>query len=159
VDSAEYRERNGKRRGMGKEEHPRAPLRGKEILEYLGESRLPQSTDCQAGQRDAHLDAGNYAVKVREKLLDDSGLGAALGHQLTHAGEAHRDKRELNGREETVQGHQHKHSDKPDQEHSAQSPPVGIVTADLGRESSPWKMTAESQQAKLFSGQSMLLAD
>ncbi len=120
MNSAKDCEGKRERSRVSKEEHPHAAIRRQEALEEIRERGLAQRANSQASQCNAHLDAGNYAVKIGEELLDDSRLRAALGHQLAHAREAHRHERKLDGGEETVQGHQHKNSDDPDQKHSAE---------------------------------------
>jgi hypothetical protein len=59
-------------------------------------------------------------MEIGEELLDDFGLRAAPGDQLTDAREAYSDQREFDGGEETVEGHQNENSDDPDKEHRAE---------------------------------------
>ena len=85
--------------------HERRAAAGQPIqhgTKELGEHRLAQGADGQAGERDAHLHAGDDAVELAEELLHDAGASVAAFEELPHARGAHRDQRELRAGEEAV---------------------------------------------------------
>ena len=103
---------------------PRACQRErKRFARWIGPGRRARGCSC-----NTHLDAGNDAVKIAERS-STTRARESLGHQLAHARETHRDKRELDGGEEAVERHQHENSNKPDQEHSCAEGPLRRIVA------------------------------
>jgi len=93
----------------------------------VGQSRLAQGPDGQARQRDAHLDAGNDAVEIREELFNDLCLRTSLGHQL-----ATRDSRTATNENSTAakkpfSATRTRNSDEPDKEHTGGENPQAAL--------------------------------
>ena len=84
---------------------------------------LAQIAQRKAGERDAHLHAGNHAAEIAEQLLDNFGARDRLSDQLPDARKAHGDERKLRGGEKRV------HADQKQDAEDVQGAHVAVAAA------------------------------
>ena len=75
----------------------------------LGQRRLADPPEADAGHRDAELGRGDVAVGIVDRAPHRARAAVAFGDQLIDARLADRDDRELGGDEEAVGEHERQH--------------------------------------------------
>ena len=77
--------------------------------QQFGQRGFAKRAEAQTGERDADLHAGDDAIELAEKFLNDSGAGVAELDELADARDAHGHEGEFRGGEETVDDCQRQH--------------------------------------------------
>ena len=91
-------------------------MRAGQIFHQRAEQRcqrgFAERAEPEAGERDADLHAGDYAIQFADQVQHDPGAEPALLHQLPHARMAHRHQRKLDRRKKSIHGYESKKSEK-----------------------------------------------
>lgn len=93
----------------------RNPLQAAE--EKLREGTLSDDAEGQAGDGDSDLNAGEDAVKIAQKFLDNRGASIALLDELLDAGNPNSNQSKLGSNEEGVEASEKEDAEKAEQKH------------------------------------------
>jgi hypothetical protein len=118
VHRAQQSKCTGQRNCMSKKRRTRTNIAMPHLLESRGESGFTERADSQAGQRDAHLYAGNNAMQIGEQAFDDASADITFRDELANAGKAHGNEGKLRGGEKAVKRNERQHTDQPHGKHS-----------------------------------------